>query len=130
MSHTDFTTRFAIDPITAAGFGTAELRSNFLLPPLFVPGRIQLHYTNYDRMIVGGAVPVASELSLETIKSAGTPELLARRELIAVNIGGAGVVTVDGERFEAGTRDMVYAAWAPLSASHLCRPSSPRSSTC
>ena len=43
MSHTDFTNRFAIDPLTAAGFGTDELRSNFLLPPLFVPGRIQLH---------------------------------------------------------------------------------------
>ncbi|MDH4414289.1 MAG: 5-dehydro-4-deoxy-D-glucuronate isomerase [Rhizobium sp.] len=109
MSHTDFTNRFAIDPLTAAGFGTDELRSNFLLPPLFVPGRIQLHYTNYDRMIVGGAVPLASALPLETIKPAGTPELLARREMIAVNIGGAGVVTVDGERFEAGTRDMVYA---------------------
>lgn len=109
MSHTDFTNRFAIDPLTAAGFGTDELRSNFLLPPLFVPGRIQLHYTNYDRMIVGGAVPLASELPLETIKPAGAPELLARREMIAVNIGGAGVVTVDGEQFEAGTRDMVYA---------------------
>ncbi len=109
MSHTDFTNRFAIDPVTAAGFGTDELRSNFLLPTLFVPGRIQLHYTNYDRMIVGGAVPVTAELALETIKPAGTPELLARRELIAVNIGGAGVVTVDGERFDAGPRDMVYA---------------------
>ncbi len=109
MSHTDFTNRFAVDPLTAAGFGTDELRSNFLLPPLFVPRRIQLHYTNYDRMIVGGAVPVTSELSLETIKPAGTPALLARREMIAVNIGGAGVVTVDGESFEAGTRDMVYA---------------------
>lgn len=109
MSHTDYTNRFAIDPRTAAGFNTAQLRENFLLPPLFVLGRIQLHYTNYDRMIVGGAMPVESSLELETIKPAGTDKLLARRELIAVNIGGAGVVTVDGERFSAGTRDMVYA---------------------
>lgn len=109
MSHTDYTNRFAIDPKTAAGFNTAQLRENFLLPPLFVPGRIQLHYTNYDRMIVGGAMPVEGSLELETIKPAGTDKLLARRELIAVNIGGAGVVTVDGERFSAGMRDMVYA---------------------
>lgn len=109
MSHADYTNRFAIDPKTAARFGTQELRDNFLLPPLFVPGRIQLHYTNYDRMIVGGAMPTSSPLALETIKPAGTDTLLGRRELIAVNIGGGGIVTVDGERFSAGTRDMVYA---------------------
>lgn len=109
MSHTDYTNRFAIDPMTAAGFNTAQLRDHFMLPPLFVDGRIQLHYTNYDRMIVGGATPTSSPLELETIKPAGTDKLLARRELIAVNIGGAGSVTVDGEKFAAGTRDMVYA---------------------
>ncbi|OWW04837.1 5-keto-4-deoxyuronate isomerase [Rhizobium sp. R72] len=109
MNHTDFTSRFAIDPKTAARFSTGELRENFLLPPLFVPGRIQLHYTNYDRMIVGGAMPTSAPLALETIKPAGTDALLARRELIAVNIGGAGIVAVDGEAFGAGTRDMVYA---------------------
>lgn len=109
MTHTDFTNRFAIDPMTAAGFGTDQLREHFLLPPLFVMGRIQLHYTNYDRMIVGGAMPGAEPLTLETIKPAGTKELLARRELIAVNIGGPGVVTVSGEAFATGPRDMVYA---------------------
>lgn len=109
LSHTDYTNRFAIDPVAAAGFNTTQLRDNFLLPPLFVAGRIQLHYTNYDRMIVGGAMPVDGALALETIKPAGTDQLLARRELIAVNIGGSGAVTVDGERFAAGKGDMVYA---------------------
>lgn len=109
MRHTDYTNRFAIDPKTAAGFDTEQLRENFLLPALFVPGRVQLHYTNYDRMIVGGAMPTTEALELETIKPAGTDTLLARRELIAVNIGGPGAVVVDGERFTAGTRDMVYA---------------------
>jgi 4-deoxy-L-threo-5-hexosulose-uronate ketol-isomerase len=109
MNHTDYTNRFAIDPKTAASFNTAELRESFLLPALFVPGRIQLHYTNYDRMIVGGAMPLSDALELETIKPAGTDHLLARRELIAVNIGGAGTVTVNGERFSTATRDMVYA---------------------
>ncbi|MBB3394868.1 MULTISPECIES: 5-dehydro-4-deoxy-D-glucuronate isomerase [unclassified Rhizobium] len=114
MGHTDFTNRFAIDPKTAARFNTAELRENFLLPPLFAPGRIQLHYTNYDRMIVGGAMPTSAPLALETIKPAGTDALLARRELIAVNIGGAGIVVVDGEEFQAGARDMVYAGMGSL----------------
>ncbi|MBB4167532.1 5-dehydro-4-deoxy-D-glucuronate isomerase [Rhizobium sp. BK538] len=114
MGHTDFTNRFAIDPKTAARFNTAELRENFLLPPLFAPGRIQLHYTNYDRMIVGGAMPTSAPLALETIKPTGTDALLARRELIAVNIGGAGIVVVDGEEFQAGARDMVYAGMGSL----------------
>jgi len=109
VTHTDYTNRYAIDPRAAAGFGTTELRENFLLPPLFLAGRIQLHYTNYDRMIVGGAMPTSEALDLETIKPAGTDTLLARRELIAVNIGGAGIVSVDGERFALGTRDMLYA---------------------
>jgi len=109
MNHTDFTNRFAIDPKAASRFNTEELRENFLLPPLFVAGRIQLHYTNYDRMIVGGAMPTSAPLELETIKPVGTDTLLARREMIAVNIGGAGIVSVDGEEFHAGTRDMVYA---------------------
>jgi len=109
MSKTHHTNRFAIDPKTAAKFGTEELREHFLLPPLFVNDTVQLHYTNYDRMIVGGAVPTTAALELETIKPTGTKSFLDRRELIAVNIGGKGSVTVGGETFEAGTRDMVYA---------------------
>lgn len=109
MSQTQYTNRFAIDPKTAAKFGTEELRENFLLPPLFVNDTVQLHYTNYDRMIVGGAVPVSGALELEAIKPTGTKSFLDRRELIVVNIGGKGTVTVDGTAFETGTRDMVYA---------------------
>lgn len=32
MGQTQYTNRFAIDPKTAATFGTEELRENFLLP--------------------------------------------------------------------------------------------------
>ena len=61
MGQTQYTNRFAIDPKTAATFGTEELRENFLLPPLFVNDTVQLHYTNYDRMVVDGAVPVPEQ---------------------------------------------------------------------
>ncbi|RUW82938.1 5-dehydro-4-deoxy-D-glucuronate isomerase, partial [Mesorhizobium sp. M1E.F.Ca.ET.063.01.1.1] len=37
-----------------------------------------------------------------------TRAFLDRREMIAVNIGGAGTVTADGLPFEMATRDMVY----------------------
>ena len=61
-------------------------------------------------MIVGGAMPAGERARRSTpIKPTGTPNFLDRRELIAVNIGGAG--TVDGRRRDAtrsATRDMLY----------------------
>ncbi|RWM25155.1 5-dehydro-4-deoxy-D-glucuronate isomerase [Mesorhizobium sp.] len=106
--HTEFSSRFAIDPIAAAAMGTDELRHNFHVEGLFQPGLVRLTYTHYDRMIVGGAMPVDSVLLLEAIKPTGTKGFLDRRELIAVNIGGAGTVTADGLPYEMATRDMVY----------------------
>ena len=107
-SHIDFTSRYAIDPEAAAAMATDELRQKFLIPDLFAPGRISLTYTHYDRMIVGGAMPVDAPLSLQAIKPTGTKNSLDRRELIAVNVGGAGTVTAGGETLSVGPRDMVY----------------------
>jgi 4-deoxy-L-threo-5-hexosulose-uronate ketol-isomerase len=105
---TEVDIRHAIDPLTAAAMGTDELRANFLIPDLFQPGRVALTYTHYDRMIVGGATPLGQALPLGPIRQTGTKNFLDRRELIVINIGGAGTVTVDGEAFAAGPRDMVY----------------------
>ena len=55
---TDYSSRFAIDPAAAAIMGTDELRHNFHVGALFSPGRISLTYTHYDRLILGGAMPV------------------------------------------------------------------------
>ncbi len=116
-SHTDYESRWAIDPDAAALMGTDELRQNFLIEELFVPGRIKLTYAHYDRMIVGGAMPVDGPLALEPIKPTGTKSFLERRELMVVNIGGAGGVEVDGQYFAAGTRDMVYVGMGATSVS-------------
>jgi len=105
---TEFDIRFAIDPISAAGMGTGELRENFLIDDLFVGGQVRWTYTHYDRMAVGGAVPEGAGLALETIKPTGTPGFLDRRELIAVNIGAAGTISVDGVDHAVGPRDMLY----------------------
>ncbi|RWP63459.1 5-dehydro-4-deoxy-D-glucuronate isomerase [Mesorhizobium sp.] len=107
-NHTDFTSRFAIDPVTAAAMGTDELRHNFLIEGLFQVGRIGLTYTHYDRMIVGGAMPAGTPLSLQAIKPTGTKNFLDRREMIAVNIGGAGIVKAGGQSYELQPRDMLY----------------------
>jgi 4-deoxy-L-threo-5-hexosulose-uronate ketol-isomerase len=105
---TDFDIRFAIDPVSAATMNTDELREHFLIDDLFVPGGVNWTYTHYDRMAVGGAVPVDRVLKLETIKPTGTPNFLDRRELIAVNVGGEGSITVDGTVHELSARDMLY----------------------
>ncbi|KQT45895.1 5-keto-4-deoxyuronate isomerase [Devosia sp. Leaf420] len=105
---TEFDIRFAIDPVGAAGMGTAELRENFLIDDLFANGAVRWTYTHYDRMAVGGAVPSGDELVLESIKPTGTASFLERRELIAVNIGAAGTITVDGTAHTVGSRDMLY----------------------
>ncbi len=107
-THTDYTSRYAIDPAAAAAMGTDELRHHFHIAGLFEPGRIKLTYTHYDRMIVGGATPVDAPLVLQAIKPTGTRDFLDRRELIAVNIGGAGKVDADGQSYEIGNRDMIY----------------------
>lgn len=105
---TDFDIRFAIDPVSASTMNTAELRDNFLIDDLFAAGSINWTYTHYDRMAVGGAVPGGTPLVLETIKPTGTGSFLDRRELIAANIGTAGTITVDGQDYAVGERDMLY----------------------
>jgi 4-deoxy-L-threo-5-hexosulose-uronate ketol-isomerase len=108
MSDVNVSIRWAIDPEAGALMATEELRANFLIETLFEADRINLTYTHYDRMIVGGIVPASAPLPLATIKPNGTKTFLARRELVAVNIGGAGIVEYAGQRFAVGPRDMVY----------------------
>jgi len=101
--------RFIPDPEAAAACGTEALRRHFLVTDGFVPGEIRLTYAHIDRMIVGGAVPLAEPIALAPIRETGTPGFLDRRELGVVNIGGAGVVTVGADRFTLGHRDVLYA---------------------
>jgi 4-deoxy-L-threo-5-hexosulose-uronate ketol-isomerase len=105
---TNFDIRFAIDPVSAGTMNTEELREHFLIEELFTLDGVNWTYTHYDRMAVGGAMPGAKALALESIKPTGTADFLDRRELIAVNVGGAGTISVDGADHAVGTRDMLY----------------------
>lgn len=105
---TDPTLRHAIDPGAARTMGTEALRDAFLIGDLFSPGRIALTYTTYDRMVVGGAMPLDTPLPLGPMRAAGTASFLDRRELVAANIGGPGRVICKGGTHELGPRDMIY----------------------
>jgi 4-deoxy-L-threo-5-hexosulose-uronate ketol-isomerase len=100
--------RHAIHPRQAVDLDTGELREHFPIQDLFVPDQIKMVYTYYDRLIVGGLCPMR-ESTLEVDKSViGADSLLERREMGIINIGGAGIVTVEGRRFELASRDGLF----------------------
>ena len=117
--------RPAIDAVAAAGLGTGARRDHFHLCGLFAPGRVNLTYTHYDRMIVGGATPVGQELPLEAIRPTGTKSFLDRRELVAVNIGGGGSISVDNDRYDLAPRDMIYVGMGSVVSFASDDPSNP-----
>lgn len=104
----EYTSRYAIGPREAEAYNTTELRNAFLIERLFIEDSIQLTYTHYERFIVGGALPVNAELPLETIDPLKAEYFLDRRELGVINIGGAGVVKVDGEKYALEHREALY----------------------
>src|SRR6476646_2436813 len=101
-------TRFAIGPRETSMLNTSGLREHFLIENIFTAGKIELTYTHYDRMIVGGAQPTGADLTLPCPESLKATFFLERRELGALNVGGAGTVTVDGTVYELGNQDCLY----------------------
>ena len=89
---------------------TEGLRRHFLVEDLFQPDTATLTYSQIDRIIVGGIMPVGETVSLapELGRHTGTDFFLQRRELGLINIGGAARVTVDEQVFEVGPREALY----------------------
>ena len=87
---------------------TEQLRENFLIEGLFQTGQINAHYTDLDRMIVGGVLPTSTPIVLPSYKATGTSFFLERREMGILNLSAPGVVTVAGKRHELGTLDCLY----------------------
>ncbi len=105
---TNFSFRYASNPVDARKYGTQEIREHFLIEKLFTENDINLTYSMYDRYIVGGIMPVTKTLKLETIPYLKSENFLDRRELGVVNVGGKGSVTVDGEFFELNKKEALY----------------------
>ncbi len=95
-------------PEETARLSTDALRSAFLLQDLFRPGEVVTHYTDLDRMVIGGAVPADAPLPLPGHRLLGTSFFLERRELGVVNLGAAGRVTVGAQSYELGPLDCLY----------------------
>ncbi len=101
--------RYAIGKKEANGYSTQELRDAFLAESLMTPGEIVWIYTHYERFMLGSAVPTAEPLTLKTIEDQlKMPYFTARREVGAINIGGAGSITVNGQTYAVGSEEAFY----------------------
>ncbi len=87
---------------------TEELRREFLIEQIFVPGKVTMTYSHIDRIVVGGVCPTGKPLVIEAGKEFGVDYLLERRELGTINIGGPGTVSIDGKDYDLATEDGLY----------------------
>ena len=105
---TNYEIRYAAHPEDAKHYDTARLRKEHLIETLFAANEVNMVYTMYDRLIVGGVLPVGEKLKLEAIDPLKMPFFLSRRELGIFNVGGNGKVTVDGKEFVLGYKEALY----------------------
>ena len=89
-------------------YTTDRLREEFHIGNLFSEDDIKMVYSHIDRIIVIGMKPVNKTLTLEAGKELAANYFLERRELGCINIGGAGVITVDGVEYHMNPRDGIY----------------------
>ena len=95
-------------PQDIIGMSTQALRDTFQIAKLFVPGEITGHFTDLDRLVVGGVMPTSKAIELPNHKETGHAYFLERREIGVINVGGAGAVLADGQTFALGKADCVY----------------------
>ncbi|MDO4702499.1 5-dehydro-4-deoxy-D-glucuronate isomerase [Tannerella sp.] len=105
---TNYELRYAAHPEDAKAYDTQRLRRDFLIETLFVPNEVNMVYSMYDRMVVGGAMPVGEILLLEAIDPLKQPVFLMRRELGIYNVGGKGSVKVGDDVFELDYKEALY----------------------
>ena len=89
-------------------YDTTRLREEFLIDDLFQADEIKLVYSYIDRIITGSAVPVNKELKLTAGDELRAEYFLERREMGVINIGGKGIITIDGKTYEVDYKDGMY----------------------
>jgi 4-deoxy-L-threo-5-hexosulose-uronate ketol-isomerase len=100
--------RFQNSPKETATMNTQQLRDNFLVQNLMQASKIELVYSHFDRVIIGGVVPTDSAIVLPNEGELKANYFLERRELGIINIGGKGTVTADGVEYIIDKLECVY----------------------
>jgi 4-deoxy-L-threo-5-hexosulose-uronate ketol-isomerase len=115
----------AIGPAETKKMDTQALRDHFLVEELMQDGKISMTYTHYDRVVIGGAVPVGEPLSLETDDALKSDYFLERRELGIILISGSGAVEVDGESYPLQVKECLYVGRGAKDVSFLSSGTEP-----
>lgn len=108
QAETKYTILRACHPDDVKHYDTEQLRSHFMMPEVMEFNVINLTYSLYDRIIYGGVIPVGEVITLETIDPIKSEYFLERRELGVINIGGDGIVCVDGQDYPLSFKDALY----------------------
>ena len=105
---TNYELRYAAHPEDAKHYDTARLRKDFLIEKVFAADEVNMVYSMYDRMIVGGAMPVKEPLELEAIEPLKAAFFLSRREVGIYCVGGSGTVRVGDQEFHLNYKEALY----------------------
>ncbi len=106
---TNYEIRYAAHPEDAKHYDTTRLRRDFLIENLFVENEVNMVYSMYDRMVVGGAMPTDEKLLLMAIDPLKATHFLTRREIGIYNVGqGEGIVSVDGKEYRLAFKEALY----------------------
>ena len=105
---TNYQLRYASNPVDEKNYDTKRLRDDFLIERLFADDEVNMVYSMYDRMIVGGAMPKAEELKLEAIPPLKADYFTTRREIGVFNVGGNGYIMVGKEKFKLNFKEALY----------------------
>ena len=94
--------------LLAGNLPTSELRSEFLVSGLFQSGSVNLHWWETDRTVIGGVAPTTAEVALHNPAALRAASFFERREAGIVNLGGPGLVRVDGADHALAPLDALY----------------------
>jgi len=106
--YTNMQIRFSNSKKETDEMNTEQLRENFLVDKLVQDDQLNLVYSHYDRVIIGGTKPVFKKLKLETHPELKADYFLERREIGILNVGGDGIIEADGKKFSPNKFDCVY----------------------
>lgn len=112
--------RCASNPKDVKHYTTERLREEFHISKLFTKDNIRMVYSHIDRIITAGLMPVFCELKLEGGKELASDYFLERREMGCINIGGKGIITIDGTEYEMNPRDGIYIGMGNKEISFKC----------
>ena len=100
--------RVLADNVRVKRMDTTELRENFLVDKLFIPDKVSLIYSDTERAVAGGAIPLNDPLDLEGSKELASSFFNERRETGILNLGGPGAIQTDQAVHPMENLDCLY----------------------